>query len=310
MDSATVNGVELEYEMIGSGEPVLLISPVLADGFLPLLSEPALADRYQLIRYHKRGWAGSSPTPTPVSVADHAADAAALLDHLGLPCAHIAGHSTGANAAAQLALDHPDTVHTLTLLEPWLLSMPSGEAVLQQAGPAFEAYARGDHEAAWAIFLSVGSGLDWATCRALLDDRLPGAVAQAIRTPTPCSASSYRPSPSGHSVPSKQPPSTTPCCPCTAATPGRCGSKAPPSSARHCHTSRTAPSTASAISCTSNVPSPSHARWPNSWGATPCPATDNRVQQRRRRRTGCAYCYRGRDGSTARLARAVLNDKP
>jgi hypothetical protein len=73
MDSATVNGVELEYEMIGSGEPVLLISPVLADGFLPLLSEPALADRYQLIRYHKRGWADSSPTPTPVSVADHAA---------------------------------------------------------------------------------------------------------------------------------------------------------------------------------------------------------------------------------------------
>src|SRR3954467_10485727 len=91
MRSVTVNGVELEYEMVGSGEPVLLISPVLADGFLPLLSDPAL-DRYQLIRYHKRGWVGSSPTPTPVSVADHAADAAALLAHLGLPCAHIAGH--------------------------------------------------------------------------------------------------------------------------------------------------------------------------------------------------------------------------
>ena len=37
MDIATVNGVELEYEVVGSGEPVLLISPVLADGFLPLL---------------------------------------------------------------------------------------------------------------------------------------------------------------------------------------------------------------------------------------------------------------------------------
>ena len=32
MDSAKVNGVELEYEVVGSGEPVLLISPVLADG--------------------------------------------------------------------------------------------------------------------------------------------------------------------------------------------------------------------------------------------------------------------------------------
>jgi pimeloyl-ACP methyl ester carboxylesterase len=181
MEIATVNGVELEYEVAGSGEPVLLISPVLADGFLPLLAEPALADRYQLIRYHKRGWAGSSPTPAPVSVADHAADAAALLDHLGMPRAHIAGHSTGANAAAQVALDHPETVHTLILLEPWLLSMPSGEAVLQLAGPAFEAYRSGDHEAAWASFLSVGSGLDWATCRALLEERLPGAVEQAIK---------------------------------------------------------------------------------------------------------------------------------
>lgn len=32
MDIATVNGVELEYEVVGSGEPVLLISPVLAEG--------------------------------------------------------------------------------------------------------------------------------------------------------------------------------------------------------------------------------------------------------------------------------------
>src|SRR5882724_7213601 len=47
MKTAKVNGVELEYEVAGSGEPVLLISPVLADGFLPLLSEPVLADRYQ-----------------------------------------------------------------------------------------------------------------------------------------------------------------------------------------------------------------------------------------------------------------------
>ena len=72
MESVDVNGVELEYEAIGAGEPVLLISPVLADGFLPLLSEPALAEHYQLIRYHTRGWVGSTHTPGPVSVADHA----------------------------------------------------------------------------------------------------------------------------------------------------------------------------------------------------------------------------------------------
>ena len=69
MQSARVNGIDLEYEVSGSGEPVLLISPVIADGFLPLLAEPALADRHQLIRYHKRGWVGSTHTPPPVSVA-------------------------------------------------------------------------------------------------------------------------------------------------------------------------------------------------------------------------------------------------
>ena len=67
MEIATVNGVELEYEVVGSGEPVLLISPVLADGFLPLLGEPTLADRYQLIRYHKRGWVGSTHSVGPVT---------------------------------------------------------------------------------------------------------------------------------------------------------------------------------------------------------------------------------------------------
>jgi pimeloyl-ACP methyl ester carboxylesterase len=181
MENAKVNGVELEYEVVGSGEPVLLISPVLADGFLPLLSEPALTDHYQLILYHKRGWVGSTHTPPPVSIADHAADAAAILDHLGVPCAHVAGHSSGAAVAAQLALDHPKTVHTLVLLELSLLSVPSGEAFFQQVAPAFEAYGRDDHEGALAIFMSVVSGLDWTTCRVALDERLPGAVAQAIK---------------------------------------------------------------------------------------------------------------------------------
>ena len=181
MDIAKVNGVELEYEVVGSGEPVLFISPVLADGFLPLLSEPALADRYQLIRYHKRGWVGSTHTPPPVSVATHAADAAAILDHLGVPRAHVAGHSSGAAVAAQLAIDSPKTVRTLILLELSLLSVPNGEAFFQQVGPAFEAYGNGDHEAAFAIFMSVVSGLEWETCRAVLEEGAPGTVAQAIK---------------------------------------------------------------------------------------------------------------------------------
>jgi pimeloyl-ACP methyl ester carboxylesterase len=180
MDRADVNGVELEYEVRGAGEPVLFIDMLIADCFLPLLAEPALADRYQLIRYHKRGWVGSAQTPPPVSIAEHAADAAALLEHFGVRRAHIAGHSTGASIGAQLALDFPEKVHTLTLLEPTLVSLPLGGEFLNAAAPVFEAYASGDHSGAFAMFVSAASGLDWEECRALLEERIPGVVTQSI----------------------------------------------------------------------------------------------------------------------------------
>jgi pimeloyl-ACP methyl ester carboxylesterase len=180
VESVKVNGVELEYEVRGAGEPVLFIDMLLADCFLPLVSEPALADRYELIRYHKRGWVGSTHTPPPVSISEHAADAAALLDSLGARHAHIVGHSTGASISAQLALDYPETVHTLTLLEPTLVSLPRGQAFLKEAAPVFEAYGTGDHSGAFAMFMAAASGLDWATCRALLEERVPGLVAQSV----------------------------------------------------------------------------------------------------------------------------------
>lgn len=180
MQQARVNGVELEYEVTGSGEPVLLISPVVADGFLPLVAERALAGRYRLITYHKRGWVGSTHTPPPVTVVDHALDAAALLEHLGVRRAHIAGHSSGAAVALQLAIERPELVHTLALLELSLLSVPSAAGFLQKAAPAFEAYAAGQHETALATFMSAVSGLEWAACRAVLDERVPGALSQGI----------------------------------------------------------------------------------------------------------------------------------
>jgi len=181
MKKAKINGLELEYEVKGSGEPLLLISPVLPDGFVPLLEEPALVDRYRVIVYHKRGWVGSTRTPGPVTVAEHAADAAALLDHLDVPRAHVGGHSSGATVALQLALDRPERVHSLVLLEPSLLSVPAAQAFFAKAGPALEAHAAGNPEQAVAIFLSAATGLDWDRCRTLLDERVPGTIQQTIR---------------------------------------------------------------------------------------------------------------------------------
>ena len=180
MEKAKLNGVTLEYEVKGSGEPVLLIAGAhIAAGYLPLLSERALTERYRLIRYHRRGLAGSTHTAPPVSFADHAADAAGMLDHLDVGPAHVVGHSIGGAIALQMALDRPEMVHSLVLLEP-MLTVPSLAAFFAKAGPSVAAYAAGDHAAAVAIFLSAVSGLDWETCRSLLEEHVPGGVAQAI----------------------------------------------------------------------------------------------------------------------------------
>jgi pimeloyl-ACP methyl ester carboxylesterase len=183
MERAKIDGVELEYEVQGSGEPLLLIATgPLADSFLPFRSAQAL-QRYRIITYHQRGQAGSSrgPGSEAVSFAEHAGDAAALLRQLDVLRAHVAGHSTGAAIALQLALDQPRLVHTLALLEPPLLAAPSAGAFFEKAGPALEAYRAGNREGAMAKFLSVVSSLDWETCRAVLDQHVPGGVAQAMK---------------------------------------------------------------------------------------------------------------------------------
>jgi pimeloyl-ACP methyl ester carboxylesterase len=70
MDRAGLDGIELEYETQGSGEPVVLIHPGhFADWFTPLLNEPALTDRYRVVSYHRVGCAGSSHIAGPASFA-------------------------------------------------------------------------------------------------------------------------------------------------------------------------------------------------------------------------------------------------
>jgi len=182
MDKVKVNDVELEYEVAGSGEPLLLISlGPIADSFVPFFSEKPLIERYQLIRYRQRGQLGGTQRPVPVSIAEHAADAAALLDRLGLRRIHVAGHSTGALIALQLVIDDPDRVRTLALLEPPLASAPSAGAFFERAGPALAAYESGNREEALVAFMCLAFSLDWETCRRLIEKHVPGGVAQAMQ---------------------------------------------------------------------------------------------------------------------------------
>src|SRR5206468_1379005 len=93
--------------------------PHMGDTYRPLMAEPALKD-YRFIGYHRRGYAGSGRPDGPLSVSEHAADCLALLRKLDAAPGHVVGHSSGAVIGIQLALDAPDAVRSLTLLEPAL----------------------------------------------------------------------------------------------------------------------------------------------------------------------------------------------
>jgi pimeloyl-ACP methyl ester carboxylesterase len=172
--AAGAGGVEVEYVVQGTGEPVVFLhNGALIDGFRPLLEEPALAGRYRLISYHRAGYAGSGRLAGPLGFDGEAARCLALLRHLGLPRAHVVGHSSSGSMALQLALDSPDAVASLALLEPVLLAVPSPPLVSQ----ALERYRAGDRAGAVDLFLQGTCGPDY---RASLERAVPGAVGQAV----------------------------------------------------------------------------------------------------------------------------------
>jgi pimeloyl-ACP methyl ester carboxylesterase len=89
MERMSVDDAELEFDVQGSGQPVVFVhGSGPADSFLPLAIEPPVRDRYRVIRYHRRGSAGSSPVHGTVAITWHAADCRALLGSLGITKAH------------------------------------------------------------------------------------------------------------------------------------------------------------------------------------------------------------------------------
>lgn len=176
MERADIDGTTLEYEVQGSREPVVFIHGAhMGDTYAPLMAEAALKD-YRLIRYHRRGYGGSSGPDGPIPVSGHAADCLALLRRLDAVPAHIVGHSSGGVIALQLTLDAPEAVRSLTLLEPALLEVPSGAALFEALGPSVQKYEAGDKAGAVDSFLRAACGKDY---RRAVDTQIPGAFGQA-----------------------------------------------------------------------------------------------------------------------------------
>lgn len=171
MQRTDINGVELETYDRGSGEPVVFIHGAMGDECAAVLTEPALADAYRLIHYHRRGWRNSERPEASVSIEQQAADCRAVMQRLGVERAHVVGQSGGGAIALQLALDAPDAVHSLALLEPALLSVvgnaPGINEAMSEAGSLYEA---GDRAGAVETFAQEVAGAEY---RAAFDQTLP-----------------------------------------------------------------------------------------------------------------------------------------
>ena len=181
MERVAVDGVELEYELRGSGEAIVLIHWGLCAAWgEPLMAQAELANRFRMLRYPRAGFAGSARGPAAVSMADHARHCAILMGGLGIERAHIVGHSSSAVLGLQLALDFPEVVHTLALLEPARPVPPTPEQeefVREFVAPALERHRAGDRAGAVDTF---ARGVFGPGYRDPLERGLPGAFEQAV----------------------------------------------------------------------------------------------------------------------------------
>jgi pimeloyl-ACP methyl ester carboxylesterase len=117
---ADVNGINLYYEIHGSGRPLVLLHGGLGSGemFGPVL--PALAERHQVIAVDLQGHGRTADIDRPIDLRHMADDVAALIDHLGLDRPDVVGFSLGGGVALQTAVRHPERVRRLVCASAYL----------------------------------------------------------------------------------------------------------------------------------------------------------------------------------------------
>lgn len=172
----SIDGIQIVFEATGAGEPVVFIhGALIASAFRPLLGQQRLAAAFRLITYHRRGYSDSTPVTGPASIERQAADCRELLRRLSVERAHVVGHSYGGVVALQLALDAPDVVHSLALLEPALMIGDSAAGYRE----SLQRGRRRFHEAGSAAVVGEFLQARWPAYREQIEAILPGALRQA-----------------------------------------------------------------------------------------------------------------------------------
>lgn len=118
MPIARLPDVDIAYEVIGSGPPLLLVSGLGGAAGYWNAQREALSERFTVILHDHRG-TGRSSRPANYSVDLMAADLVGLMDHLGLEKAHFVGHSTGGAIGQVIAIEHPDRLASMVQYASW-----------------------------------------------------------------------------------------------------------------------------------------------------------------------------------------------
>src|SRR5690348_16399664 len=115
MPKVLANGRHLFFEEAGQGEPLVFLSGLGGDHRAFAVPMKHFAGRYRTLALDARDVGQSDRADEPYGTADLADDVAAWLETLGLPPAHVVGHSLGGAVAQELALRHPRAVRSLVL---------------------------------------------------------------------------------------------------------------------------------------------------------------------------------------------------
>lgn len=160
MPYALVNGLKLAYDTVGEGSDVLLIHGGWVDRRAWATTVGALSPHFRVTCYDRRGHTESEGRPEDGTIHDDVADAAGLVEALGIGPVDVVANSYGSSVALRLAAERPDVVRRLVCHEPGLFGnvdpdSPGGEAVVEQLvgfGEMMRLIADGEIDAAIADF--------------------------------------------------------------------------------------------------------------------------------------------------------------
>jgi pimeloyl-ACP methyl ester carboxylesterase len=117
---AAINGMDMYYEVLGSGEPLVMLHGAILPDVGP--GAEALAQERMVIVPHLQGRGHTRDVDRPFTYEAMADDVAALLTHIAVSQATILGQSMGAGVALRLALRHPQLVDRLVLVSTVMAS--------------------------------------------------------------------------------------------------------------------------------------------------------------------------------------------